>query len=118
MPRVAPKVGTTLLIFLIGVCLTFASLRYVQPAICNQLCENEPCSSGTCKAGEQTAGFPFPFVRDQESHVGSSPTHAWGRVGLEDYTSPDIKAFSFNILFYSAIVGSMIILGKRLRTRL
>jgi hypothetical protein len=118
MPRVAPKAGTALLIFLLGVCLTFASLRYVKPAKCHQLCLNEPCALGACKPGEQIAGFPFPFVRDQESHVGSSPTSAWGRVGLEDYTSADIKAFSFNILFYSAIVGSLTRLGKSLRTRL
>jgi hypothetical protein len=118
MPKVAPKARTALLIFLIGVCLTFASLRYVQPANCNQMCVQQPCSSGTCKLGEQTAGFPFPFVRDQESNFGSSPPQGWGRVGFEDYLDPDIKAFSFNILFYSAIVWSLIILGKRLRTRL
>lgn len=114
--RVAANARTALLIFLSGVGLTLASLRYVQPTNCNQMCEKEPCASGTCKVGEQTAGFPFPFVRDQERNFGSSPTGGWGRVGIEDYTYPDIKAFSFNILFYSAIVGSLLLVGKRLRT--
>ena len=124
MPRLATnesldqKAGTALLIFLLGVGLTFASLRYVKPANCHQLCLNEPCALGACKPGEQTAGFPFPFLRDEAHHVGSSPTSAWGRVGLEDYTSFDIKPFSFNILFYSAIVWSLLRLGKRLRTLL
>ncbi len=59
MPRVAPKAGTALLIFLLGVCLTFASLRYVKPAKCHQLCLNEPCALGACKPGEQIAGFPW-----------------------------------------------------------
>jgi len=108
MPRVAPKARTALLIFLIGVGLTFASLGYKEPFNCDLGCE----------PGEQTAGFPFQFLRDQAHHVGSSPTSAWGRVGLEDYTSKDIKPFSFNILFYSAIVWSLLRLGKRLRTGL
>jgi hypothetical protein len=108
MPRVAPKARTALLIFLLGVGLTFASLGYKEPFNCDLGCE----------PGEQTAGFPFPFVHDQAHHVGESPTSAWGRVGLEDFKSSDIKPFSFNILFYSAIVGSLTLLGKSLRTRL
>ena len=107
MPRVAPKARTALLIFLIGVGLTFASLRYVEPEYYNYTCE-----------GKQTAGFPFPFVSDYESNIGSSPTSGWCKIGLEDYTSLEIKPFSFNILFYSAIVWSLLLLRKRLRTRL
>jgi hypothetical protein len=107
MPRVAPKAGTALLIFLSGVGLTFASLGYKKPADCNEI---------LCEAGEQTAGFPFPVVRDQAKNLGSSPTSGWYRAGAEDLTSQDIKPFSFNILFYSAIVWSLLLLRKRLRT--
>jgi hypothetical protein len=108
MPRVVPKVRTALLIFLLGVGLTLASLGYKEPFNCDLGCE----------PGEQTAGFPFPFVRDQARRLGESPTSDWGRVGLEDFDSWDIKPFSFNILFYSAIVGTLTLLRKSLRTRL
>ncbi len=118
MPRLKPKAGTALLIFLLGVALTFASLCYVKPDNCYQLCINEPCALGSCKTGEQKAGFPFPFVSDQKRNLGSSPTTGWGRVGAEDYIYPNLLAFLFNILFYSAVVWSLITLGKRLRTRL
>jgi hypothetical protein len=97
MPRVLPKARTALLIFLLGVGLTFASLGYKEPS---------DCALG-CEPGEQTAGFSFPFVRDQAHHVGESPTSAWGRVGLEDFESWDIKPFSFNILFYRTHLGSI-----------
>ena len=117
MPCLKPKSGTALVIFLLGVCLTFASLRYVKPENCEQLCIKEPCALGSCKTGEQKAGFPFPFVSDQKRNLGSSPTTGWGRVGAEDYIYPNLLALLFNILFYSAIVWSLITLGKRLRTR-
>ncbi len=108
MPRVAPKARTALLIFLLGVGLTFASLGYKEPSNCDLGCE----------PGEQTAGFPFPVVRDQVKNLNSSPTSGWYRAGAEDLTYQDIKPFSFNILFYSAIVGSLTLLRKSLRTRL
>jgi hypothetical protein len=118
MPRVTLIARTALLIFLMAICLALASLRYVQPANCEQLCDKEPCEVGACKFGEQTAGFPLPVVRDHE--IGSPP-NGWGKVGVEDYFSPDIRAFSFNILFYSVLLllaRSIFVLGKRLRTRL
>jgi hypothetical protein len=103
---VAPKARIALLIFLLGVGLTFVSLFYKQPTECNHI---------LCEAGEQTAGFPFPVVRDQAKDVGSSPLSASYRVGVEDLRLQDIKPFSFNILFYSAIVWSLLLLRKRLR---
>jgi hypothetical protein len=109
MPRVVPKARTALLIFLLGVGLTFASLGYKEPTNCNV---------GLCEPGEQTAGFPFPFVRDDASQVGESPTSSWSVVDIQDYLSPDIKALSFNILFYSAIIGSLTLLSTSLKTRL
>jgi hypothetical protein len=93
-----------LLILLVGVCLTLVSLFYMQPTTCNSSCLKEPCGVTACKPGEQRAGFPFPFVQDNPSQVGSSPTSNWGRIDVEDLLSPDIKAFWSNVLFYSTVV--------------
>ena len=117
MPRVARTARTALLIFLIAICLAFGSLRYVQPANCEQLCVNEPCAAGTCKSGEQKAGFPLPILRDAE---GGSPPSGWGKIGLEDLAYLNIRAFLLNILFYSVLlllVRSIFRFSKRLRTR-
>ncbi len=104
MRSLRQKAGLVLLIFLAGVCLTLVSLFYIQPTTCNGFCLGEPCGVTACEPGEQRAGFPFPFVQDDASQVGSSPTSNWGRIDAEDLLSPDIKAFWSNVLFYSTVV--------------
>lgn len=79
--------------------LTLASLRYKQPANCQELCTGaQPCRVGQCEFGEQRAGFPIPFVRDAE---GGSPTSGWGKVGAEDYVYANLGGFALNVAFYS-----------------
>lgn len=103
MQKLKKKTITALLIFIAGICLTFLSLSYVYPT-CDSFCMNEPCAEGSCKTGEQKAGFPFPFIQDVNT-VGSSPSSGWGRVGdLEDISSLDIKAFCSNVFFYSITI--------------
>jgi hypothetical protein len=87
------------LIIAIAIGLTLFSLRYKQPANCQELCTGpQPCQVGQCKFGEQSAGFPFPFIRDAE---GGSPPSGWGKVGLEDYMYANPRAFTFDVAFYS-----------------
>jgi hypothetical protein len=90
---------TIILIILMSVGLTIASLRYKQPPHCETLCTGtQTCQPGQCKFGEQRAGFPLMFVQDAE---GGSPTSGWGNVGLEDYAYANIGAFTLNVAFYS-----------------
>lgn len=120
MPKLVPTARTTLLIVMIATGITFASLSYVQPQ-CEKWCPHEPCKAGTCKEGEQKAGFPLPIIRDQGGKVGSSPTSGYGKIGFWDYFVPDIGALSLNILFYTVLLilaKSIFVLGKRLRSRL
>lgn len=99
-------------ILMTGICLTLVSLFYLQPRTCNRFCLEEPCALNTCKPGQQTAGFPFPFVHDDPSQVGSSPISAWGRIDIQDFLFPDIKAFCFNVLFYSTVVLIIFVLVR------
>ncbi|MBD2054681.1 hypothetical protein H6F88_01320 [Oculatella sp. FACHB-28] len=99
----ARRVTLIALTILTGIGLTLASLRYKQPAICQELCTGaQPCQVGQCKFGEQRAGFPIPFVRDAE---GGSPTSGWGKVGAEDYFYADLRGFALNVAAYSLALG-------------
>lgn len=116
MRKLKGMAGITISIFLIGICLTLLSLFYVRPT-CNSFCMKEPCAVGSCKTGEQKAGFPFPFIQDATT-VGSSPIPGWGRVGDgEDFLSPDIKAFWSNVFFYSAIALIIVLITSAFRVK-
>lgn len=95
-PRSLPQ----FVILLLAVAFTLASLRYIRPAYCLSYCDAEPCPPGSCRCGEQGAGFPFFVISD--NNCGSSPTGGWGRVGPEDMSNP--IGFLFNVLFYAGIL--------------
>ena len=78
--RVACTFGIVNALLAIG--LTFASLLYIRPAVCNRTCnpvEGLPCGNGACLIGEQRAGWPLPVLID--SPGGGSPTSGWGKLG-------------------------------------
>jgi hypothetical protein len=103
-------------IILLAIGLTLASLRYVRPLDCQRFCdlpEQVPCPSGSCRAGEQRAGFPLPLVID--SGAGSSPTSGWGKLGPEDLPNPVTPVL--DVLFYSVLLWLLwkiirVLLGK------
>lgn len=94
------------LAFLISICLTVASMYYLQPANCIGTCNREPCIE--CKPGEQKAGFPFPFVhsRPRPELGGESPSCGWSGtcIVFEGYLEPDIKPFLLNTFFYTILL--------------
>jgi hypothetical protein len=83
--------------------LTVASLLVLRPADCSKFCD-EPfqarCPPGTCRFGEQQAGFPLSMVRDQ---TASSPTGGWGRIDSSDTLLA--QPFLLNLIFYMGLVG-------------
>ena len=90
-------------IILLAIGLTIASLRYVRPLNCQQFCdlpEQLNCPSGSCRSGEQRAGFPLPIVID--SGAGSSPTGGWGKLGPEDLPNPVTPVL--DVVFYSLLL--------------
>jgi hypothetical protein len=90
-------------IILLAIGLTIASLQYVQPSNCLQLCDlpaQADCPSGSCRLGEQRAGFPLPMLID--SSAGSSPTTGWGKLGPEDLPNPFTPLL--NVLFYAILL--------------
>ncbi|HEX6288715.1 MAG TPA: hypothetical protein VFZ66_05965 [Herpetosiphonaceae bacterium] len=90
------------LIGIAAILMTLGSIAYVRPANCHTLCsepEQAPCPSGSCRFGEQRAGFPFAVLRD---HEAGSPTGGWGKIGPEDFPNP--AAFVVDVLVYSAIL--------------
>jgi hypothetical protein len=98
MKTVSPYLSY-ILIFLLATGLTILSLNYVRPVDCQRFCdlpENIPCPSGSCRSGEQRAGFPLPLVVD--GGAGSSPTGGWGKLGPEDGLNPLTPAL--NVFFY------------------
>lgn len=98
-------------ITLLAIGLTVASLRYVRPLNCQRFCdlpEQMPCPSGSCRAGEQRAGFPLPLIID--SGAGSSPTSGWGKLGPEDLPNPVTPVL--DVAFYSVL---LLILWKIVR---
>lgn len=102
--RFADSCMTTVVIIVLAIGFSIASLRSVQPANCQTLCdepERAPCPTGSCRFGEQHAGFPFPVIRDSE--VGS-PTGGWGKIGPEDYFYANLAGFVGDVLFYSVLL--------------
>ncbi|MEJ2303269.1 MAG: hypothetical protein P8Y14_17210 [Anaerolineales bacterium] len=91
------------LIFLLAIGLTILSLRYVRPVDCQGFCDlprGVPCPSGSCRSGEQRAGFPIPVVID--SGAGSSPIDGWGKLGPEDGLNPLTTVL--DVLFYGTLL--------------
>ena len=83
--------------------LTFASLAYVRPTVCNRTCDPArglPCGNGACAIGEQHAGWPLPILID--SPGGGSPTNGWGQLGPED--PPILPFFVLDTLFYGTLL--------------
>jgi hypothetical protein len=91
------------LIFLLAIGLTVLSLNYVRPADCQRFCDlpkGVPCPSGSCRSGEQRAGFPLPLMID--SGAGSSPTGGWGKLGPEDGLNPITP--DLDVIFYGVLL--------------
>ena len=83
--------------------LTVLSFRYVQPKDCYNFCDVEegvPCPAGSCRVGEQKAGWPIPVFVDAPSP--SSPLLISGILGVDDYPHP--MAILLTVLFYSFVV--------------
>ncbi len=83
--------------------LTVLSFRYVQPKDCYRFCDVEegvPCPVGSCRVGEQKAGWPIPVFVDAPSP--SSPLLISGILGVDDYPRP--MPMLLDVLFYSVLV--------------
>ncbi len=83
--------------------LTVLSFRYVPPKDCYRFCDVEegvPCPAGSCRVGEQKAGWPIPVFIDAPSP--SSPLLISGILGVDDYPHP--MAMLLTVLFYSMLV--------------
>jgi len=94
---------STVVIILLATGLTVASLQYIRPMDCQRLCQEPiqaPCPSGSCRSGEQRAGFPLPVLQDEGT--GSSPTGGWGKLGPEDLPNP--VTFVLDVLVYSVLL--------------
>ena len=94
---------------LLTIGLTVLSFRYVQPKDC----------AGSCRVGEQKAGWPIPVFVDAPSP--NSPLLPAGILGVDDY--PDPGAVLLTVLFYSCLVWLVIFLigliqGQRLDPKL
>ena len=104
------------------VVLTVLSFRYVQPKDCYRFCnveEGVPCPAGSCRVGEQKAGWPIPVFVDAPSP--SSPLGISGVLGVEDLPHP--MPMLLDVLFYSILVWLVLFLigliqGKMLDPKL
>jgi len=87
---------------LLAIGLTVLSFLYVQPKDCYRFCGGEqlPCPTGSCRFGEQKAGWPIPVFVDYPG--GGSPTGGWGMLGPEDPPIP--MPMILDVLFYSILV--------------
>lgn len=102
--------------------LIILSFRYVQPKDCYRFCdvkEGVPCPEGSCRVGEQKAGWPIPVFVDARSP--SSPLLISGVLGIDDYPHP--MAMLLTVLFYSLLVWLVIFIigliqGQRLDPKL
>ena len=92
--------------------LTVLSFRYVQPKDCYSFCdvqEGVPCTAGSCRVGEQKAGWPIPVFVDAPSP--SSPLGISGVLGVEDLPHP--MPMLVDVLFYSFLVWlAVFIIGR------
>ena len=90
---------------LLTIGLTVLSFRYVQPQDCYRFCgEQVPCPAGSCRFGEQKAGWPLTVFVDTPG--GGSPTGGWGLLGPED--PPLVMPLLLTVLFYSILVWLVI----------
>ncbi len=88
----------------LAVGLALVSQNFVRPADCRALCdapENAPCPTGACRAYEQRAGLPLPYLIDDPG--GGSPTSGWGILGPEDLPNP--LTFLMDVFFYGLVLG-------------
>ena len=97
--------------------LTLLSFRYVQPKDCYRFCDVEegvPCPAGSCRVGEQKAGWPIPVFVDAPSP--SSPLLISGVLGVDDYPRP--MPILLDVLFYSFLAWlAVLIIGLIQRQR-
>jgi hypothetical protein len=95
----------------LAVGLTVISFQYVQPKDCYRFCDVEegvPCPAGSCRVGEQKAGWPIPVFVDAPSP--SSPLGISGVLGVEDLPHP--MPMLLDVLFYSFLVWlAVLIIG-------
>src|SRR5688572_7942771 len=96
--------------------LTVMSFQYVQPKDCFRFCDVEegvPCPAGSCRVGEQKAGWPIPVFVDAPSP--SSPLGISGVLGVEDL--PDGFSMILNVLFYSMLFWLVIFIISLIRNQ-
>ncbi len=94
--------------------LTLLSFRYVQPKDCYRFCdaqEGVPCPAGSCRVGEQKAGWPIPVFVDAPSP--SSPLLESGVLGVDDYPHP--VWLLLDVLFYSFLVWLAVFIIVRIQ---
>jgi hypothetical protein len=103
---------------LLTMVLTVLSFRYVQPKDCYRFCdvaEGLSCPAGSCRVGEQKAGWPLPVFVDAPSP--SSPLGITGVLGVEDLPHP--MPMLLDVLFYCFLAWLVIfIVGLIQRQRL
>jgi hypothetical protein len=88
---------------LLAIVLTVVSFRYIRPLNCYRICGTQdgvPCPAGSCRFGDQKAGWPLPVFVD--SPGGGSPASGWGILGPEDIPGP--LPLLLEVLFYSALL--------------
>jgi len=88
---------------LLTIVLMILSFRYVRPKDCYSFCDLEEgvsCPLGSCRVGEQNAGWPIPVFVDAPSP--SSPLLPSGILGVDDYPHP--VWMLLDVLFYSFLV--------------
>src|SRR5215213_8821851 len=97
--------------------LTVLSFRYVQPKDCYNFCDVEegvPCPAGSCRVGEQKAGWPIPVFVDAPSP--SSPLLISGVLGVDDYLHP--MAMLLTVLFYSFVIWLVMFIMGLIRNQI
>jgi hypothetical protein len=103
MKSLRSVIGLVVLI-VAGVMLTLASSAFIRPLDCRALCDapqGSTCPTGTCRAYEQRAGLPLPYLIDDPG--GGSPTSGWGILGPEDLPNP--LFFLLDVAFYVTLLG-------------
>jgi hypothetical protein len=97
--------------------LTLLSFRYIQPKDCYRFCDLEEgvsCPTGSCRIGEQKAGWPIPVFVDAPSP--SSPLLISGVLGVDDYPHP--LWLLLDVLFYSFLVWLAVFIIGRIQGRM